>query len=257
MSRASSCSASRSWRRMALRARCARSTRRSTVTSCSRSPPRSTRFPACARAKSCASATSPPIVSPVPSRGASMKRNRWGPPEAIAKPLEETMDRDITRRSFAATGLVTGFTLAAGPLNAAAIVTDTKGLDAGEGSVPVSDGQIPAYRARPSGKTHAPTVLVAQEIFGVHEHIKDLCRRLAHLGYYAIAPSLYARFGDPGKYDLAHIQGLVTDIVSKVPDDDVMHDLDSTVAFASGEGADTAKLAITGFCCGGRVVWLN
>ena len=166
------------------------------------------------------------------------------------------MDRDITRRSFAATGLVTGFTLAAGPLNAAAIVTDTKGLDAGEVSVPVSDGQIPAYRARPSGKTHAPTVLVAQEIFGVHEHIKDLCRRLAHLGYYAIAPSLYARFGDPGKYDMAHIQGLVTDIVSKVPDDEVMHDLDSTVAFASGEGADTAKLAITGFCWGGRVVWL-
>jgi len=166
------------------------------------------------------------------------------------------MDRDITRRSFAATGLVTGFTLAAGPLNAAAIVTDTKGLDAGEVSVPVSDGQIPAYRARPSGKTKAPTVLVVQEIFGVHEHIKDLCRRLAHLGYYAIAPSLYARFGDPGKYDMAHIQGLVTDIVSKVPDDEVMHDLDSTVAFASGEGADTAKLAITGFCWGGRVVWL-
>jgi len=166
------------------------------------------------------------------------------------------MDKDITRRSFAATGLVTGFTLAAGPLNAAAIVTDTKGLDAGEVSVPVSDGQIPAYRARPSGKTKAPTVLVVQEIFGVHEHIKDLCRRLAHLGYYAIAPSLYARFGDPGKYDMAHIQGLVTDIVSKVPDDEVMHDLDSTVAFASGEGADTAKLAITGFCWGGRVVWL-
>jgi len=166
------------------------------------------------------------------------------------------MDRDITRRSFAATGLVTGFTLAAGPLNAAAIVTDTKGLDAGEVSVPVSDGQIPAYRARPSGKTKAPTVLVVQEIFGVHEHIKDLCRRLAHLGYYAIAPSLYARFGDPGKYDMAHIQGLVTDIVSKVPDDEVMHDLDSTVAFASSEGADTAKLAITGFCWGGRVVWL-
>ena len=166
------------------------------------------------------------------------------------------MDRDITRRAFAATGLVTGFTLAAGPLNAAAIVTDTKGLDAGEVSIPVADGQIPAYRARPSGKTHAPVVLVTQEIFGVHEHIKDLCRRLAKLGYYAIAPSLYARFGDPGKYDMAHIQGLITDIVSKVPDDEVMSDLDSTVAFADSEGADTAKLAITGFCWGGRVVWL-
>ena len=90
----------------------------------------------------------------------------------------------------------------------------------------------------------------------MHEHIKDLCRRLAHTGYYAIAPSLYARYGDPGKYDMAHVMDLVTDIVSKVPDDEVMSDLDSTVAFAKGEGADTARLAITGFCWGGRIVWL-
>jgi len=166
------------------------------------------------------------------------------------------MDREITRRAFAATGLVTGFTLAAGPLNAAAIVTDTKGLDAGEVSVAVSDGHIPAYRARPAGKKNAPVVLVTQEIFGVHEHIKDLCRRFAHLGYYAIAPSLYARFGDPGTYDMAHIQDLVTNIVGKVPDAEVMSDLDATVAFAKGESADTSKLAITGFCWGGRVVWL-
>jgi carboxymethylenebutenolidase len=166
------------------------------------------------------------------------------------------MDKVITRRAFAASGLVTGFALAAGPLNAAAIVTDTKGLDAGEVSVTVSDGHIPAYRARPAGKKNAPVVLVTQEIFGVHEHIKDLCRRFAHLGYYAIAPSLYARFGDPGKYDMAHIQDLVTDIVAKVPDAEVMSDLDATVAFAKGENADTTKLAITGFCWGGRVVWL-
>jgi carboxymethylenebutenolidase len=151
---------------------------------------------------------------------------------------------------------VTGFTLAAGPINAAAVITDTKGLDAGEVSVPVADGHIPAYRARPAGNKNAPVVLVTQEIFGVHEHIKDLCRRLAKLGYYAIAPSLYARFGDPGKYDMAHVQDLVTDIVAKVPDAEVMSDLDSTVAFAKSEGADTAKLAITGFCWGGRVVWL-
>jgi carboxymethylenebutenolidase len=166
------------------------------------------------------------------------------------------MDKEITRRAFAATGLVTGFTLAAGPVNAAAIVTDTKGLDAGEVSVPVADGHIPAYRARPAGKKNAPVVLVTQEIFGVHEHIKDLCRRFAKLGYYAIAPSLYARFGDPGKYDMAHVQDLVTDIVAKVPDAEVMSDLDSTVAFAKGENADTSKLAITGFCWGGRIVWL-
>ncbi len=166
------------------------------------------------------------------------------------------MDKEITRRAFAATGLVAGFTLAAGPINAAAIVTDTKGIVAGEVSVAVSDGHIPAYRAHPSAKTNWPVVLVTQEIFGVHEHIKDLCRRFAKLGYYAIAPSLYARFGDPGKYDMVHVQDLVTDIVSKVPDDEVMSDLDSAVAFAKGEHADTSKLAITGFCWGGRVVWL-
>jgi carboxymethylenebutenolidase len=166
------------------------------------------------------------------------------------------MDKDITRRTFAATGLVTGFTLATGPLNAAAIVTDTRGIDAGEVSVAVADGHIPAYRARPERRHDAPVVLVVQEIFGVHEHIKDLCRRLAKTGYYAIAPSLYARFGDPGKYDMAHAKDLMTEIVSKVPDNEVMSDLDSTVAFAKGEGADAAKLAITGFCWGGRVVWL-
>jgi carboxymethylenebutenolidase len=162
----------------------------------------------------------------------------------------------MTRRAFAATGLVAGFTLATGPLNAAAIITDAHGLDAGEVSVPVSDGKIPAYRAKPSNKTNLPIILVVQEIFGVHEHIKDICRRLAHLGYYAIAPSLYARYGDPGKYDMAHVKDLVTDIVAKVPDAEVMRDLDSTVAFAGTDGADTDKLGITGFCWGGRIVWL-
>lgn len=166
------------------------------------------------------------------------------------------MDKEMTRRAFAATGLVTGFTMAAGPLNAAAIVTDTHGLVAGEVGIPVAGGQIPAYRAYPWGKFDRPVVLVTQEIFGVHEHIKDLCRRLAKQGYYAIAPSLYARFGDPGKYDMAHVQDLMTDVVSKVPDDEVMSDLDATVAFAKTEHAGTDKLAITGFCWGGRVVWL-
>jgi carboxymethylenebutenolidase len=162
----------------------------------------------------------------------------------------------VSRRVFAATSLVAGFTLAAGPVSADAIVTDTNGLDAGEVSVPVSDGVMPAYRARPKGKTHTATILVVQEIFGVHEHIKDICRRFAKLGYYAIAPSLYARYGDPGKYDMSTVKQLVGDIVAKVPDAEVMSDLDSTVKFASGEGADTAKLGITGFCWGGRIVWL-
>ena len=161
----------------------------------------------------------------------------------------------MPRRTFVTT-LVAGFTLAAGPISADAIVTDANGLDAGEVSIPVSDGTIPGYRARPGGGKHTAVVLVIQEIFGVHEHIKDLCRRLAHAGYYAVAPSLYARQGDPGKYDMAHVMDMMKDIVAKVPDAEVMSDLDSTVAFAKGEGADTARLAITGFCWGGRIVWL-
>src|SRR3974390_1849982 len=137
------------------------------------------------------------------------------------------MDRDIdtpaiARRQFVTT-LVAGFTLAAGPVSANAIITDTSGIDAGEVSIPVADGKIPGYRARPLGKTRTPVILVTQEIFGVHEHIKDICRRFAKLGAYAIAPSLYARYGDPGKYDMEHLQGLMT-IVAKVPDSEVMSD---------------------------------
>ena len=169
------------------------------------------------------------------------------------------MDKDnqalLNRRGFVTT-LVSGFTLATGPLNAQTIITDTNGLDAGPVEVTVSDGKIPAYRALPAGAAHAPVILVVQEIFGIHEYIKDICRRLAKLGYYAIAPSLYARQGDAGKYDMAHIQDLLKDIVEKVPDAEVMSDLDSTVAFAKGEGGDVARLGITGFCWGGRIVWL-
>ena len=150
----------------------------------------------------------------------------------------------LSRRGFAATSLVAGFTLATGPLNAETIITDVKGLDAGEVRVRVSDGEIPAYRAKPKGKARRPLVLVVQEIFGVHEHIRD------------IAPSLYARQGDPGKYDMSTVQQLMTAIVSKVPDGEVMSDLDATVKFASGDGADSKHLGITGFCWGGRIVWL-
>jgi carboxymethylenebutenolidase len=176
------------------------------------------------------------------------KQDRW----RAARFLEGS----LSRRAFAATGLVTGFTLATGPLNAATIVTDAAGLDAGEVQIPVKDGKIPGYRAKPSGKTKLPMIVVVQEIFGVHEHIRDLCRRLAHSGYYAIAPSLYARQGDPGVYDMAHLRDLITNVVSKVPDDEVMSDIDSTVDFADTDGGNSKKLGITGFCWGGRVVWL-
>jgi carboxymethylenebutenolidase len=169
---------------------------------------------------------------------------------------DDTYFAPISRRAFAATGLVAGFTLATGPVNAAAIITDTTGIEAGEVAVPVSDGNVPAYRARPAAGSRHPVMLVVQEVFGVHEHIKDICRRFAKLGYYAIAPSLYARYGDPGKYDMTTLQKLFTDVVSKVPDSGVMSDLDASLAFAGHEGANTAKSGIIGFCWGGRIVWL-
>jgi carboxymethylenebutenolidase len=162
---------------------------------------------------------------------------------------------DLTRRGFVVTSLAAGFALAARPISAqTTITTDTKGLEAGEVKIPVSDGQVPAYRAQPAEGGHFPVILVVQEIFGVHEHIKDVCRRFAKLGYLAIAPELYARQGDvSGLQDFQEI----LKIVSKVPDAQVMSDLDAAVAWAMMTGkADTARLGITGFCWGGRIVWL-
>jgi carboxymethylenebutenolidase len=160
-----------------------------------------------------------------------------------------------TRRGFVMTSLATGFALSVQPVSAQTIHTDANGLVAGEVKVPVADGSIPAYRAMPDKSGPFATVLVVQEIFGVHEHIKDICRRLAHLGYYAIAPELYARQGNPAQ--ISDIKELIAKIVSKVPDAEVMSDLDAAVAYAKTTGkADTAKLAVTGFCWGGRITWL-
>jgi Dienelactone hydrolase and related enzymes len=168
--------------------------------------------------------------------------------------LGSNADAAITRRKFVVTTLAVGFAFAARPLSAETIVTESTGLKAGEIVIPTSDGQIPAYRARPINGHALPVILVVQEIFGVHEHIKDLCRRLAKLGYLAIAPELYARQGDVSR--LSGIDEIVK-VVSKVPDAQVLSDLDATVAWAkeSGEG-NTEKLGITGFCWGGRIVWL-
>src|SRR6266480_880106 len=155
-----------------------------------------------------------------------------------------------SRRGFVMTSLATGFALAVQPISAETITTDTNGLAAGEVKVPVEGGEIPAYRAMPANGGPFATVLVIQEIFGVHEHIKDICRRLAKAGYYAIAPELYARQGNPT--EISDIQELIEKIVVKVPTDQVTSDLDAAVAYAKGSGkADTAKLAVTGFCWGG------
>lgn len=162
---------------------------------------------------------------------------------------------DFTRRDFVVTTLASGFALAVQPVTAETITTDTKGLEAGEVKIRTADGEMPAYRALPTGAGPFPVVLVVQEIFGVHEHIKDLCRRLAKAGYLAIAPELYARQGDVSK--ISDIQEIVSKVVSKVPDAQVLSDLDAAVAWAKASGkGDTSKLAITGFCWGGRIVWL-
>ena len=164
----------------------------------------------------------------------------------------------LERRSFMKGGLVggvtAGFALAAQPVSADTIITDTNGIDAGMVQVKTEDRMIPAYRARPAGGGKVPVIIVIHEIFGVHEHIKDVCRRLAKLGYYAISADLYSRIGDATQ--IADIPTLISTIVSKAPDAQVASDLDSTVAFAAGEGGDTSKLGATGFCWGGRQTWL-
>lgn len=157
------------------------------------------------------------------------------------------------RRGFLVTKLAAGFAMAVRPVAAETITTSAEGLTAGEVTIPVADGSIPAYRAMPAGAKNPPVVLVVQEIFGVHEHIKDICRRFAKKGYLAVAPEMYARQGDVSK--LTDFQEIFK-IVGQVPDSQVMSDLDAAVAWAKGAGGDTAKLAITGFCWGGRVVWL-
>lgn len=160
----------------------------------------------------------------------------------------------LSRRGFMVTSLASGFALASGAIEAQAITTDIKGLKAGEVSIPVADGTIPGYYAAPAKGSKHPVILVVQEIFGVHEHIKDMCRRFAKLGYFAIAPEMFSRQGDVSK--LTDIGEILTKVVSKVPDAQVMSDLDATVAFAKSNNADAGKLGIVGYCWGGRTVWL-
>jgi len=163
--------------------------------------------------------------------------------------------KDFTRRGFLVTSLGVGFALAVQPIAAQTLITtDSEGLIAGEVKIPVKDGEIPAYRAMPAARGAYPIVLVVQEIFGVHEHIKDICRRFAKMGRTAIAPALYARQGDVSNMETNKI---LSDVVSKVPDEQVMSDLDATVAFAGKSACgNPKKVSITGFCWGGRIVWL-
>src|ERR1700712_2352613 len=157
----------------------------------------------------------------------------------------------LPRRGFMMTGLIVGFSLATTRVDAQAIHTDSTGLDAGDTKIPVSDGSLPAYYARPTGAGPFPVVLVIEEIFGVHEYIKDTCKRLAKLGYVAVAPELYARQGDLST--MTDVQQIVRDVISKAPDTQVMSDLDAAAKWAAASSnGDAKRLGVTGFCRGGR-----
>jgi carboxymethylenebutenolidase len=160
----------------------------------------------------------------------------------------------VARRAFVMSTLIAGFTSAVARAEAAPIHTGTENLIAGEAKIPVADGTLPAYFAKPQGSGPFPIILVIEEIFGVHEYIKDVCRRLAKLGYLAVAPELYARIGDPSKY--ADPQDIFQNIILKAPDKTMLSDLDSSAAWAAANGGDAKRLGVTGFCRGGRDTWL-
>jgi carboxymethylenebutenolidase len=156
----------------------------------------------------------------------------------------------VGRRAFVVTSLASGFALAVSPAGAQTITTDATDLTAGE----VKIGDLPVYRAQPATGAKFPLIVVVPEVFGVHEHIKDLCRRLAKVGYMAIAPEVFFRIGDVAK---AKDIPAVIEIVNKTPDDQVMKDIDAVIDFAKKSGKlDGERVGITGFCWGGRIVWL-
>ncbi|HEY3596653.1 MAG TPA: dienelactone hydrolase family protein [Paraburkholderia sp.] len=160
----------------------------------------------------------------------------------------------FNRRTFIKAALGTGFAAAVLPVSAQTVHTDSEGLEAGEVGIRSGDTLVPAYRAQPKGKTHLPVIIVVHEIFGVHEHIADVCRRFAKAGYLAIAPDLYTRQGDASVY--TSMQQLNDQLVSKVPDQQVIDDLDATFAWAGEHGGDLNRVGVNGFCWGGRIAWL-
>jgi carboxymethylenebutenolidase len=160
----------------------------------------------------------------------------------------------FSRRRFMQAALGGTFAAAVLPVSAQTVTTNSAGLDAGTVEIRSGDASIPAYRAQPQDKTNLPVVIVIHEVFGVHAHIADVCRRFAKLGYLAIAPDLFARQGDASKYPT--IQALIEHVVNKVPDRQVTEDIDATVAWAGKNGGDLSRLGVTGFCWGGRQAWL-
>ena len=168
--------------------------------------------------------------------------------------LNGLRDYPLARRGVVMTGLISGFTLATQRVEAQAIHTDESGIEAGETQIPTTDGKLPAYYAKPARKGRFPVILVNEEIFGVHEYIKDVCRRWAKLGYLAVATEYYARIGDLSK--MTDIKQILTDVILKTPDEQYMSDLDSTAAWALENGGSSTRVGVMGFCRGGRQTWL-
>jgi len=169
--------------------------------------------------------------------------------------MQDLVEDGAQRRDFLKVALGTGFALATLPVAAQTVIrTDTAGLTAGTITLDVGGQAVPVYRAQPEGKKNLPVILVVSEIFGVHEHIADVARRFAKLGYLALAPDLFVRQGDPSK--IANMADLMRDIIAKTPDAQVLGDLDACVAWAAKNGGNVDKLGITGFCWGGRITWL-
>lgn len=170
--------------------------------------------------------------------------------------VSNSSSNQINRRNFVLkTVVATGFALAVLPIANSVIITDTDGIEASEVKIPVGKIKIPAYQAMPKGNGPFPILIICHEIFGVHEHIRDLCRRFAKLGFFAIAPNFYFRQGDVTK--IKEIPEIISKVVSKVTEKQVNDDLDATVKYVSSiKRADISKLNITGFCWGGRTTWL-
>ncbi len=173
----------------------------------------------------------------------------------VADGLEGFLTPPFSRRGFVMTSLISGLTLATTAVEAQVIHTDATGLVAGEVGIPAGDGPMPGYRAMPDGPGPFPVILVIEEIFGVHDYIKDVCRRLAKAGYCAVAPELYARQGDLST--MTDVKAIVRDVISKTPDAQWMADLDAAAAWAvAASNGDPSRLAAMGWCRGGRGVWL-
>ena len=166
----------------------------------------------------------------------------------------QSTESGATRRTALKTALGVGYAAALPSLAQTAIKTPSTGLTTGEALVNVANFPVPLFFARPQGKKNLPVVLGVHEIFGVHEYIADVCRRFAQAGYLAIAPELFARQGDPGSY--GEIAKLWNEVVAKVPDAQVMADLDGAVQWAGANGGNGHQVGITGFCWGGRITWL-